>query len=73
MPSSTLNITTATFFKGKVPSEDLERRITELVQANPWLECRLKKEVGPSVWGAWTRAEVKQQRSGLSESNSNSN
>jgi hypothetical protein len=48
MPSSIFNITTATFFKGKVPTEDLERRITELVQANPWLACRLKKEVDPS-------------------------
>jgi hypothetical protein len=48
MPSSILNITTATFFKGKVPTEDLKRRITELVQANPWLACRLKKEVDPS-------------------------
>eukprot|EP00966_Prymnesium_polylepis_P253697 5863678-Prymnesium_polylepis.1 len=48
MPSDILNITTATFFKGKVPTEDLKRRIIEVVQANPWLACRLKKQVDPS-------------------------
>lgn len=45
MPSSLLNITTATFFKGKVPTEDLTSRIIEIVQANPWLACRLKKQM----------------------------
>lgn len=45
MPSELLLIATATFFKGTVPSEDLKRRVVEIVQANPWLACRLKKLV----------------------------
>ena len=48
IPASLLAITTATFFKGKVPTDDLKRRIAEIVQANPWLACRLKKQVDPS-------------------------
>ena len=44
MPSSLVTIVTCTFFKGKVP-EQLKQRVTEVVQANPWLACRLKKQV----------------------------
>jgi hypothetical protein len=43
-----LAVSTVTFFKGIVPTEDLKRRITEIVKANPWLACRLEKQVDPS-------------------------
>ena len=49
MPSSLVTILTVTFFKGKVPTEDLKRRITEIVQANPWLACRLKKQMNGEI------------------------
>lgn len=44
VPSSLLLISTVTFFEGQVPTEGLKNRIVEIVQANPWLACRLKKQ-----------------------------
>lgn len=65
MPSSLLTILTATFFKGKIPTEDLKRRVTEIVQANPWLGCRLmklkneaKKKKPAMVWDAQPSPET---------------